>query len=121
MSVTVLSVATRAVLDACSGMDLDPDQFAQYVANIREAQSAVGPLAKEVNDIERDVRNVSRQSVCIVRDLEAGHVLTADDLTVKRPGTGIPAAELHTVVGRALARPVKANDLLTPGDLAPTH
>ena len=39
------------------------------------------------------------------------------DLTVKRPGTGIPAARLNDVVGRALTRPVKANSLLHPDDL----
>ena len=91
---------------------LDPQQMAHYIANIREAQAARGRVVKEVSEVELDVRRVSRQSVCVVRDLPAGHVLTGEDLTAKRPGTGIPAVELTTLIGRQLVRPVRANDLL---------
>lgn len=95
---------------------LDPQQMKQYVANVREAQAAVGRVVKELSDVERDVRRVSRQSVCVVRHLPAGHVLTASDLTVKRPGTGIPASQLNAVVGRQLAIAVQTNDLLKESD-----
>lgn len=96
---------------------LDPAGFKAYVAHVREAQAALGTRAKTVSDIERDVRRVSRQSVCAVRDLPGGHVLAAGDLTVKRPGTGVPAAELDRVIGRRLIRAVKADALLMPGDV----
>lgn len=97
---------------------LDPKCFAAYVANVRNAQLIMGLRAKRVTELERDVRAVSRQSVCATRDLSAGRVLKAEDLTVKRPGTGVPAAELEAVVGRRLSRAVKAGDLLMPGDLS---
>ena len=84
---------------------------------ISVAQAALGTRAKTVSDIERDVRRVSRQSVCAVRDLPAGHVLVAGDLTVKRPGTGVPATELDRVIGRRLLQAVKADALLMPGDV----
>ncbi|MFI5378819.1 MAG: N-acetylneuraminate synthase family protein [Tepidisphaerales bacterium] len=90
----------------------DPQQFARYVANIRRAESLRGCGDKRVLDIEADVRLVSRQSLVVVRDLPAGHVLQEDDLTVQRPGTGIPAAEIDKVVGRKLAEPLKAATML---------
>ncbi|MFK7790141.1 MAG: N-acetylneuraminate synthase family protein [Phycisphaeraceae bacterium] len=96
---------------------LDGEQMKQYVANIREAQSAMGLVLKDVSEVERDVRRVSRQSVCVVSDLPAGHVLTDRDLTVKRPGTGLPASTLASLVGKSLAKAVKANDLLDASDL----
>lgn len=96
---------------------LDRAGLAEYVAHVRAAQRALGLRAKRVTDIERDVRRVSRQSVCVVADLSAGHVLRASDLTVKRPGTGQAAASLSAVVGRRLARAVSANDLLMAEDL----
>lgn len=96
---------------------LGPEAFKQYVANIRAAQLAMGLIVKTVSEVERDVRRVSRQSVCVVGDLPAGHVLTREDLTVKRPGTGLPAALLVTLIGRRLAKDVKANDLLRETDL----
>lgn len=96
---------------------LAPQEMKQYIANVREAQAALGRIAKDVSDVERDVRRVSRQSVCVLRDLPQGYGLTLEDLGVKRPGTGIPAAKLREVVGKRLACPVSANDLLKASDL----
>ncbi len=96
---------------------LDAAQLRAYIAHVREAQQALGVSAKCVTDIERDVRRVSRQSVCVVRDLPGGHVLSADDLTVKRPGTGLPAMQLSGVIGRRLSRAVAADNLLMAEDL----
>jgi len=95
--------------------------FAAYVRLARQAAAMLGPVAKTVQPVEIDVRTVSRQSVCVRRDLPAGHVLTGDDLTVKRPGTGIPAARLQEVIGRRLRHAVHANDLLNEDDLTPEN
>lgn len=97
---------------------IDPADFAAYVAAVRRASAMLGPRRKTCTAVERDVQKVSRQSVCAVRDLPAGHVLTRSDLDVKRPGTGIPARQLDGVVGRRLARPVKDDHLLHTEDLA---
>lgn len=97
---------------------IEPDAFAAYSAFVARAAAMLGVRDKRPADNERDVHRVSRQSVCAMRDLPAGHVLAGEDLTVKRPGTGLPAAELGSVVGRRLARAVSANDLLQTDDLA---
>ncbi len=96
----------------------DAQQFAQYVAQIRNAQTIVGPRCKQVHGVEQEVRVISRQSVCMKHDLAAGRTITRNDVTIKRPGTGIPAADYEKVLGRRLARDVKANDLLQDDDLA---
>jgi sialic acid synthase SpsE len=96
----------------------DEPTFERYVKLIRQAAAMHGPIAKSVRPVEADVRSVSRQSVCALRDLSVGHVLTRRDLTIKRPGTGIPAAHLDKVLGRKLHRAVKSNDLLVPDDIA---
>ena len=71
---------------------LDPRQFAAYVQLARRAARMVGAPRKELQDVERDVRRVSRQSLVASRDLPAGHLVTPDDLCVKRPGTGLCAS-----------------------------
>lgn len=96
---------------------LNPAEFKAYVDHARIAAVMLGPRVKDATPIEDDVRRVSRQSVCAAGDLPAGHTLTADDLTVKRPGTGIPAAELPTVLGRTLVQKVRYNDVLRPENL----
>lgn len=64
-----------------------------------------------------DVRNLFNKSVVARKALAAGTVLTAEHLSVKKPGTGIPAARLNEVIGRRLRRNVEADTLLADGDL----
>ena len=47
------------------------------------------------------VRALFTKSVVLRTALDAGSVLRLEDLTVKKPGTGIPAADLQLVVGRS--------------------
>jgi N,N'-diacetyllegionaminate synthase len=96
---------------------LDPRQFAAYVQLARRAARMVGCSRKELQDVERDVRRVSRQSLVAARDLDAGAVLARADLCVKRPGTGIAASLLEDVVGKRLVRSVAADRVIVPEDL----
>jgi len=96
---------------------LEAGQFAEYARRARQAAKMLGPLQKQPLEIEEDVATVSRQSVCLREHRPAGHVLDRQDLTIKRPGTGIPAGELHRVFGRKLKRAVAGNRLLHWTDL----
>ena len=96
---------------------LDPGQFGRYVALAHRAWRMLGEPAKRVLPIERDVREASRQSLTTARPLAEGAVLRADDLKIKRPGTGITPARLAETVGRRLARAVDANTPLCEDDL----
>jgi sialic acid synthase SpsE len=90
----------------------DPEQFATYVKLIRRAEVLRGSGSKRVLAVEEDVRRVSRQSLVIARDVPAGELLSEGDLTVQRPGLGIPAAQVQTAVGRRVLRPLGRGDLL---------
>jgi len=80
----------------------------------------------KANPVDKDLmakamaalRATFTKSVVIRRDLPAGTALQEEHLTVKKPGTGIPAARLSEVIGRRLRRPVKADSLLSKEDLA---
>jgi sialic acid synthase SpsE/CMP-N-acetylneuraminic acid synthetase len=95
----------------------DPVRFRAYAELIRIAERELHGHEARHEDIEEDVRRVSRQSVCVKSNLKSGHVLQRSDLTIKRPGTGIPAAMLGDVVGATLAQNVVANHLLKDEDL----
>jgi N,N'-diacetyllegionaminate synthase len=78
----------------------------------------VGKLEKAVLDCERDVRHVSRQSLVTTCPLVSGMTITRDDLTIKRPGTGLPPYMLEELIGRTLARDVEMDVPLANEDLA---
>jgi sialic acid synthase SpsE len=97
----------------------DPHQFERYVKLIREADRLRGKPGKHVLQIEEDVRRVSRQSLVVRRDVKPGEVLREEDLTVQRPGTGMPASKISEAIGRRVTRPLQAGELLQPDMLDP--
>ena len=75
--------------------------------------SLTGQLgAPAVSNVEQEVRRVSRQSLVLRRGLAADEALREEDLTVQRPGTGIPAANITTTVGRRARQSLPAGTLL---------
>lgn len=63
------------------------------------------------------LREIFLKSVVPLEDLPAGTTLDASLLTTKKPGTGIPASEFDSVLGRRLARAVRRNVPLVGDDL----
>jgi len=70
-------------------------------------------LARELATL----RAAFTKSVVARVDLAAGTVLRPEHLTVKKPGTGIPAHRLPELIGVRLKRDVRANELLSESDL----
>ena len=76
------------------------------------------PLDKDAAAHELEpMRRLFMKSVVARRALAAGTVLKGVDLAAKKPGTGIPADRLASLVGRKLARDVAADALLMDEDL----
>jgi N-acetylneuraminate synthase len=63
------------------------------------------------------MRQLFTHSVVVTTPLAAGAVLAAAHLAAKKPGTGMPAERLPSVIGRRLARAVPADHLLADSDL----
>ena len=64
-----------------------------------------------------ELKRIFGKSLAVTKPLTAGSVLTAMDLTTKKPGSGIPAARLDEYVGRTLRRDVSPDVLLAEADL----
>jgi len=63
------------------------------------------------------LRGLFGKSLVTRVDLQPGTKLQTQHLTLKKPGTGIPAAELDQVVDRVVVRPIRAGALLSNDDL----
>jgi N-acetylneuraminate synthase len=92
---------------------LDPAEFAALVRAVRAVGAALGDGVKRAAPCEVGNRCVARRSVVAAKGLPAGHVLTRADLAVKRPGNGIPPAELERLPGRTLKKAVETDETLT--------
>jgi sialic acid synthase SpsE len=96
----------------------DPTEMKWLIDAIRSLELMRGSGIKRPADSERTTRINNRKSVVLNRDVEAGHRLTADDLAVKRPGTGIVPKFLDQVVGRRVSAGLKADTVLQWADLS---
>ena len=96
---------------------LDPQGFAEYVMETRWAEAAMGPRAKRVHESEAEVRRLCRQSLYAARPLRRGDTLRREDVTIRRPQAGLPAADLDRAVGCTLAFNLAEGDAITPDAL----
>ena len=79
---------------------------------------ATNPVDKDRADKSLEqMRGMFTRSLATRVELSEGTVLREDMLTFKKPGTGIPAAEMEQVVGRRLTRAVTPDRLLSYDDL----
>lgn len=94
-----------------------PENFAALVTDIRRVEAIVGHGRKEPAPCEAAGEDWALKSLVAARELAAGHVLDAGDLTAKRPGDGILPNQLGRLLGRRLRRPLAADEPLALEDV----
>lgn len=100
---------------------LTAEELAELVRGVRLIETALAnPIDKDAEArAMAPMRALFTKSVVARTSLGAGHVLTADDLVAKKPGTGIPWARVGDLLGRQLARDLEVDQLLDEDDLMP--
>ena len=95
----------------------DPSELRTIVVEGGHIFSALGSTRRTVLAAEMEKRAKFRRSLVARTNLSKGHVLSEQDLTAKRPGTGISPAEQDYVLGRTLARALEEDQVLAWTDL----
>jgi N,N'-diacetyllegionaminate synthase len=85
----------------------------RFIEKMRAHPVDKDALARELDPLRRTFT----KSVVAKADLPRGTVLQPEHLTLKKPGTGIPAARLSELLGARLVRDVKTDELLADADL----
>ena len=78
---------------------LEPNELKAMVMAIRNIEQALGSGHKTISDSERKNIEIARKSIVAACLIQAGELLTEENLTVKRPGTGISPMRWNEVVG----------------------
>lgn len=87
-------------------------QLMDLVRQIRDVEAALGSSVKAPTEAELPVRAVARRSVMARHAMPAGHVLTAADLILLRPASGIAPRHLDALPGRVLTADIGAGQPL---------
>ena len=98
---------------------ITPGEMRQLVDGIRFIERMrANPADKDsLPESVTSLRGIFMKSVVARDDLPAGTVLREEHLATKKPGSGIPAGELPSLVGRRLRQAVDRDNLLSPDDL----
>ena len=93
-------------------------ELERLVTGIRFIEKMIThPVNKE--DMARDLkplRDMFTKSVVAQKNLKAGTILKPEDLTLKKPGTGLPADRLPELIGRRLKKSVDADSMISEDD-----
>ena len=101
-----------------ASLGLEPNELRAMVEGIREIETMLAsPVDKDDVAPYDEMKRVFEKSVVAVADIPAGTTIEAAMLAAKKPGTGIPAARLHDLVGRRTTTDVAADSVLTEADV----
>lgn len=96
---------------------MDPSELRFLIDRSEEIYIALNNK-KMRSKAEDAVYKFARSSIVADKDLQAGTVITEEDIWARRPGTGeIAGYEFDKLLGRVMSRPLKKNDQLSWSDL----
>ncbi|MEA4840502.1 MAG: N-acetylneuraminate synthase [Bacteroidales bacterium] len=91
---------------------LEPDEFMAMVLAIRNIEKALGKEDKHVTSSERKNIAIARKSIIAAIKINIGDLFTEQNLTVKRPGTGVSPMLWDSVIGQVSKKSYQPDDLI---------
>ena len=91
---------------------LEPNELKAMVDGIRKIELAMGTPEKKPSDAELKNRLVARKSIVAKTAIKAGEVLSVDNITTKRPGSGISPMKWNDVLGTKAVRDFEEDELI---------
>lgn len=91
---------------------LEPKELKEMVRSIRNIEMAVGSALKTPSPSEIKNKGVARKSIVASRKIAKGESFSEDNLTVKRPGTGISPMRWNEVIDNKAKRDFEEDELI---------
>lgn len=95
-----------------SSFSLEPTEMTQLVLETERAWQSLGRISYGPTEAEKQSIQY-RRSLYVVQDLQAGDVLTKDNVRAIRPGLGLPTKYLDQVLDRTVQQAVRRGTALS--------
>ena len=82
------------------------------VKAIRNIETALGDGIKKPSPSELKNMTIARKSIVAARSIRKGELFTEENLTVKRPGTGISPMRWNEILGKHAQKKYVEDDLI---------
>jgi N-acetylneuraminate synthase len=96
---------------------MDVSDLKVLVEKINNLIKVIGTSEVRFLESEKKSRINARRSIVLLKDLNAGDTITKENITFKRPGTGVSPNQIDKVLGMKLLKNKKADSLLNWTDL----
>ena len=91
---------------------LEPEELKAMVTSIRNIEVALGDGVKRLTPSEAKNKAVARKSLVARCFINKGEVFSAENVTTKRPGTGVSAMRWDELIGRQAIRDFSEDELI---------
>lgn len=91
---------------------LEPHELKGMVLAIRHVEQVLGDGIKKPSRSEEKNIAIARKSILAARNIKAGDVFSAENLTVKRPGIGISPMRWDEVIGQFAQRDYQEDEMI---------
>jgi N,N'-diacetyllegionaminate synthase len=91
---------------------LEPAELHAMVSAIRNIEIALGNRAKRPSTSEIKNQPIGRKSIVAARAIRAGETFSSENLTTKRPGTGLSPMLWDDLIGRKAQRPYERDEAI---------
>jgi len=91
---------------------LEPDELKSMVTAIRNIEKAMGNGIKRPSSSEAKNKPIVRKSLVTTQAIKAGVPFSADNITAKRPGTGISPMRWDEVLGQVAQKDYEKDELI---------
>lgn len=95
---------------------VDERGMKKLIENTNKAIEMYGESIKRSTESEERARNFARRSIVASKNINKGEILSENNLTCKRPGTGISPKYYFNLIGKKTVRDIKYDELLTNDD-----
>ena len=96
---------------------IEPDELKQMVDMIRHVEVAIGDGVKKVSPSELKNQDIARKSIIAMTAIKAGDVFTEENITTKRPGSGINPMKWFDLLGKTAKHDYQEDYLIEEDEL----
>ena len=95
---------------------LEPKELQNMVKAIRNIEIALGNGIKEPSNSEKKNIEIARKSIVAKCDIKPGEFFSEENITTKRPGSGISPMKWYDLIGSVSSKKYEKDDLITWND-----
>jgi len=92
---------------------IEPDAFKEMVKSIKKVEIALGTSIKKPSMSEIKNRDNIRKSIVASKEIHIGEKFDSENITFKRPGSGLSPMLIDQIIGKTSTREYKTDDFIS--------